>query len=171
MKIGLISDSHDHADNVRAAIAAFKDEGVEVVIHAGDVVSPPIIGLFKDSGMELHGVYGNNDGEKLGLEKLYQLVDGELHGDFAELESDGLRLGVYHGTSDPLLTAVIASGLYDVVVSGHTHLAVNRTEGKTLVLNPGSAHGFDQDPTVMVLDSATRNVTSIRLDQRPQQTD
>ncbi|HJL60562.1 MAG TPA: metallophosphoesterase [Pseudomonadales bacterium] len=164
MKIGLISDSHDHADHVSRAISVFQDQHVDVVIHAGDVVSPPIVSLFQGCGMELHGVFGNNDGEKLGLTKLFEAADGELHGDFADFESGGLRFGVYHGTSDPLLKAIVASDLYDVVVSGHIHQVVNKKEGETLVLNPGSAHGFGQEATVMVLDSIDKEVTVIRLD-------
>jgi len=41
MKIGLISDSHDHIDNIRKSVEVLKDRGVSLVIHAGDFVSPP----------------------------------------------------------------------------------------------------------------------------------
>ena len=41
MKIGIISDSHDHVDNIRRAVSVFREASVELVIHAGDIVSPP----------------------------------------------------------------------------------------------------------------------------------
>lgn len=163
MKIGLISDSHDHVDNVDKAIALFRAQGVEMVIHAGDIVSPPVIKRFDGSGLKLVGVFGNNDGEKLGLAKAFDKVGGELHGDFADVEAGGLRFGVYHGTHPDLLASIIASGTYDVVVSGHTHKSVNREEGGTLVLNPGSAHGFRRPGTVMLFDATTRRAELAEL--------
>lgn len=50
-------------------------------------------------------------------------------------------MAVYHGTSPILLNALVKSGLYDVVVYGHTHKAVIERVGKTLVVNPGELCG------------------------------
>ena len=47
MKIGIISDSHDDVDNVNKAITIFEEEKVGAIIHAGDIISPPIIKEFK----------------------------------------------------------------------------------------------------------------------------
>ena len=163
MKIGILSDSHDHLDNVQKAIDLFQEKGVSVIIHAGDIVSPQVLNPFKDCGMKLEGIFGNNDGEKLGLAKRFDKVGGTLHGDFADVEAGGLRFGVYHGTSHALLVSVIASGIYDVVVSGHTHKSVNRHEGRTLVLNPGSVHGFRQPGTVMLFDTGSRQAELVEL--------
>ena len=69
MKIGIISDSHDDVDNVNRAIGIFEKEKVKAVIHAGDIISPPIIKEFKrltDDGVEFFGIFGNNDGERKG---------------------------------------------------------------------------------------------------------
>ena len=55
MKIGIISDSHDDVENVNKAIDIFEEEKVQVIIHAGDIISPPIIKEFKkltDEGVE-----------------------------------------------------------------------------------------------------------------------
>jgi predicted phosphodiesterase len=65
MKIGLISNSHDHIDNIRKAAQTFKDRGVSLVIHAGDIVSPPALKPFQ--GMRIAGIFGNNDGEEAGI--------------------------------------------------------------------------------------------------------
>ena len=43
MKIGIISDTHDDVDNTNKAIDIFKENDVKAVIHAGDIISPPII--------------------------------------------------------------------------------------------------------------------------------
>ena len=67
MKIGIISDSHDDVANVNKAIDIFIEKKIRSVIHAGDIISPPIIKEFKrltDDGVSFFGIYGNNDGEK-----------------------------------------------------------------------------------------------------------
>ena len=66
MKIGIISDSHDHHENVLRAIEIFNDQGVEYVLHGGDIVSPFTAKAF--AGLEkakddLTGRRGNGQGQ------------------------------------------------------------------------------------------------------------
>ena len=56
MKIGIISDSHDDVVNVNRAIDIFEQNEIKAVIHAGDIISPPIVTEFKrltDKGIEI----------------------------------------------------------------------------------------------------------------------
>ncbi len=46
MKIGIISDTHDDIDNTNKAIDIFQKNDVKAVIHAGDIISPPVITEF-----------------------------------------------------------------------------------------------------------------------------
>ncbi len=161
MLIGIISDSHDHVDNIRKAVEIFKARGVDLVIHAGDIVSPPALKLF--DGLRLAGIFGNNDGEKAGLTKVFSTMGAKLGGDFLSLDDAGLSIAVYHGTEPGLTSALVECGKYDVVISGHTHKIVNDRVGNTLVLNPGSAHGFGKDATAMVLDTDGLVVEIVRL--------
>ncbi len=161
MKIGLIADSHDHIDHLQKAAEAFRERGVERVIHAGDFVSPPsLLGL---KGLNVYAVYGNNDGERSGLTKMFATMGGELADEVLEMDLPTGRIAVYHGTVMAVLNALIRSQTYDLVVTGHTHRVTDRLEGKTRVLNPGTAHGFNQNATVMVYDTATENVEVISL--------
>lgn len=59
MKIGLISDTHDNIQNILKAVREFKSRCVDIVLHAGDFVSPVAIESF--TGIKLVGVLGNND--------------------------------------------------------------------------------------------------------------
>lgn len=161
MKIGLISDSHDHISNIRKAVRVFKNRGVSLVIHAGDFVSPPSLKPFE--GMRIAGIYGNNDGERNRLPKMFQNLDGVLGGDFLSLEEDGNTIAIYHGTVPALLEALVECGKYDLVVTGHTHEVVNERHGETMLLNPGSAHGFGEKATVMVVELKDLKVEVVEL--------
>jgi len=68
--IGIISDTHENEEAVKKAAALFKEKNVDFVVHCGDIISPPMLGHFKDLKMKF--VYGNNDGEKKGLKEMCQ---------------------------------------------------------------------------------------------------
>ncbi|MBF0296326.1 MAG: YfcE family phosphodiesterase [Magnetococcales bacterium] len=161
MQTGLISDSHDHLENLERALEVFRSRGVRRIWHAGDIVSPPM--LLAMQGFEVTAVFGNNDGEKIGLHKAALKIGGRLDGDFLELEAPCGQgsIALYHGTYAPFLYSMIHSGKYRTVISGHTHKPVNRMEGETLVLNPGTSHGFRQRASVMIYDDATHTAELI----------
>jgi predicted phosphodiesterase len=49
-------------------------------------------------------------------------MGGELHGEFFVDFIDGLRFGIYQGTSGKLKDAAVGSKMYDVFIYGHTHI-------------------------------------------------
>lgn len=46
MRIALISDTHDNIDNILKATREFNERRADIVIHAGDYVSPISIESF-----------------------------------------------------------------------------------------------------------------------------
>ncbi len=176
MKIGIISDTHDDIDNVQNAIEIFREEKVDWIIHAGDFIFPGVIDEFKKLKNELPlcrmiGVLGNNDGEKLMLLKKFMELGGKLEGEFDDTVIDGLRFGIYHGTSEKLREAAIKSGIYDVFIHGHTHKRREDKIGQTLVLNPGTAHKkiksasglFEEEGGIMIFDTQTKEYKYVPL--------
>ncbi|MBS1112165.1 MAG: putative phosphodiesterase [Nitrospirae bacterium] len=161
MKIGLISDSHDHLENIKKSVKVFQDNNVDLVIHLGDYVNPNSVLAFK--GLKLTGIFGNNDGDKFRLINAFNNIGGEIKGDVYEFEADGLKFACYHGTEWQLKNSLIECGTYDVVMCGHTHEGVSKKSGNTLVLNPGTSHGFRDKATVMIFDTVTRNSEFISL--------
>lgn len=161
MKIGIISDSHDHMSNLKKAVQLFKERKVDFVIHAGDYVNPGTIKTFQ--GLKLIGVFGNNDGDKFRLINAFNQIDGEIKGDFCELEYENIKFAVYHGTEPEIKDALIKCGKYDVVICGHTHVSDNTKVGKTLVLNPGTAHGFGGKATIAIFDTQTKQSEFVEI--------
>ncbi|MCG2588020.1 metallophosphoesterase [Rhodohalobacter sulfatireducens] len=156
MIIGICSDSHDHVEHIKKAVSYFNENGIKRVIHAGDYCSPFTIPLFE--GLDLHGVFGNNDGDKYLLMKKFDEIGATLHGDFFSFEIDKIKFAVYHGTYPDITEALEKCGKYDVVISGHTHVTKMDTIGDTLSINPGSVNGFDTDAMVATFDTETRKV-------------
>lgn len=165
MRVGLISDTHDRLTTLRAALALFERAGIERLIHPGDIVAPFAARLLADFPGALHVTFGNNDGERAGLQGvLPQITDGPL---FLDLE--GRRVLVHHFidwcTPADLLRA-------DVVITGHTHqVAIGRrpTPGHRLpegllLVNPGECCGWVTGRcTVAILDLATEAVEILEV--------
>lgn len=156
MDIGICSDSHDHVENIKKAVTFFKHRNVERVIHAGDYCSPFTIPLFE--GLDLHGVFGNNDGDKYLLMKKFSEIGATMYGDFFSFEVEEMKFAVYHGTYPEITAGLELSGKYDVIISGHTHQPRLDTVGNTLSINPGSVNGFEGDAMIAIINTQTMKV-------------
>lgn len=153
MKIGLLSDTHDHLSYIRKAVEAFNDLQVAQVLHAGDYVAPFVVDALQHLKMPLHGIFGNNDGERIGLKNRLTAI-GSVQVQPLFLELGGRRIAMVH-EPEPVLPFA-RSGLYEVVIYGHTHRPEVRQEGNCLVINPGEVCGWlTGKPTVAVLDLET----------------
>jgi putative phosphoesterase len=164
MLIGLMSDSHDNFRGVKDALKIFSQRGVKLVLHAGDMIGSGNCYSFEGCGMDLKLVFGNNDGDRVGLVRDFARVGGQYLGDFGEIEADGLKIALLHGTEDSLVKAVVASQIYDVVVRGHNHRAEVTRQEKTLLINPGEVWGyFTGLSSVAILDTSRLSVEMIEL--------
>lgn len=159
MIIGIISDTHDHMDNIRKALKIFKENNVKIILHAGDFVSPFTWRAFKDFEGELYAVFGNNDGDKLLLKKMYE---DKIQNQIREVNIEDRRIAIMH--EPQMIEPLAGSGDFDVIVYGHTHeVNINRIN-RTLIINPGEACGWLYGkPTVMLLDLDSLNPEVVSL--------
>lgn len=163
MKIGIISDTHDHHANVLKSIEIFNREKVSYIFHAGDIVSQYTARAFADiKNAKLIAVYGNNDGEKILLKSIIEEFGGEIHQDPYHGGVAGRKIFMTHKPS--ILDEVIASQIYDIVIYGHTHFRDVRTLGKTLVINPGEATDWVCGKgSLCIIETDTMEVTDYEL--------
>ena len=168
--IGVISDTHDNIEAVRRASRLFLEKGVELVLHLGDIVAPFTLRAFHREGIRrLHAVYGNNCGEKIGLQKAAENLGYTIEDWPREITAGDRRLLLIHGTGPAektvkLAETLAATGRYDAVLYGHTHNVDNRVVGGTLVLNPGEACGcLTGKKTVAILDTETMKAEVLLL--------
>ncbi len=125
MKIGVISDTHNHLDPRVLALFA----GVDHILHAGDVGQAWIL-LELERIAPVTAVLGNTDGA-------LPLRDTER----VEL---GRRAFVLHHMVNPqtppeAVCRHLAAGAVDAVVFGHTHRPYAARLDNTLFFNPGYA--------------------------------
>ena len=146
MKIGIISDTHDNCNNLTEILRILKKEGIETIIHLGDIVSPFCVDRLNVK--MVYAVFGNNDGDKLLLQSRFQKKGYIIKKGPYDIEIDSVKFAIMHEPFE--LDAFIKSQLYDVVCYGHTHELEIR-EGKPLVINPGEAGGWLSEPTFVIL--------------------
>jgi putative phosphoesterase len=163
VKLLLISDTHlphrgrDLPAPVWEAVAA-----ADVVIHAGDWVSPDLLDALEKRAQRLVGCWGNNDGPELRA-RLPERADVIL---------DGVRFTVVHETGGATGREARMAKLYpdtDVLVFGHSHIPWDsRAETGLRLLNPGSPTDRRRQPfctfmTVTVADGEVREVVLHRI--------
>ena len=159
--IGILSDSHDNLTRVRQAVRLFNDAGCTMVIHAGDFVAPFTVDELRNLRAPVKAVFGNCDGEKAGLARAFQGI-GEIGDGPLAFGHAGLRFAVVHLDSSAATQA--ASGLFDLVIFGHTHRPLVESRDGVLLINPGEAGGWLRGKsTVALLDPAALTVDIITL--------
>lgn len=159
MKIGIMSDSHDNLPKIRAAISVFEEEKVGLVIHAGDLVAPFAAKELRKIKSQFVAVFGNNDGERLGLARI---LGDEIHEAPYQLKIKELKILVCH---EPYaLAALKQSGFYDAIIYGHTHEVDVQKNGPSLIINPGECGGWvNQRSTVAIWDTESSDVEIIEI--------
>lgn len=159
MEIGIVSDTHDNLDVVQTAVGLFEGR-VDAVVHCGDIVAPFSATPF-DGDFDFYAVRGNNDGEWALRDAVRSF--GAYLGEMGELSLGGRSFAVYHGTSQPIVDALVACGEYDYVLHGHTHNRVHETKDGTVRINPGgigtAPDAGAEPPAGVILDTTTGEVT------------
>jgi len=138
MKIAVISDTHDNLTNVEKAFKKINEEKIEFVFHLGDYVAPFTIRKIRDlySG-KLVGVFGNNDGDKVLLSKIFEIYNWEIYEQPKFFEIYQKKFLLFHSLFD------FEKINFDVdyVLFGHTH-RVYIKKNKTIFINPGEVCGY-----------------------------
>jgi putative phosphoesterase len=143
MRIGILSDVHDHLHNLQPAIRWLSGKS-DLLICCGDLCSPFIMDELKKYSGPAHIVFGNNDAD---LYRITRKSDSRVQaqGEFLELNLNGFRVAVNH--FDNIAAPIARSGLYDLVCFGHNHRFSLAHYGRTIALNPGTLMGWAFGPS------------------------
>lgn len=151
--IGIMADSHDNVPAIQKAVRLFQDVGCQLVIHAGDIVAPFSTRPFEVLSCPVKAVFGNCDGEKVGLKRALGPL-GEIREAPFAFTFDDLKFLISHLHTS--VKSYALSGNYDIIIFGHTHQPEINREKETLLLNPGETGGWLKGKsTVALLDPKT----------------
>ena len=157
MKICIVSDSHDRADPLLAALRAGQAAGAQAAIHCGDVIGAQTLRPLLALDLPLHVVHGNNLGDALALVRLAGASQGRIsyHGADADLALAGRRIFVTHYPH--YARGVACTGDFDLVCCGHSHVASvvaqdNLRGGQTWLVDPGSVAGIGAPASWILAD-------------------
>ena len=159
MRVIVLADTHLRPGRKLVLPPAVYDalEGAGAVLHAGDVVTAPLLDELRGYA-PLSVVLGNNDTELVGRLPLTCTV-----------ELGGVRIGMIHDSGDRKARAARMGRRFPdctVVVFGHSHVPVNELGvGGQRLFNPGSAtqpRGQPR-PTFGVLECADGELRSAEI--------
>jgi len=131
LRIGIVSDTHLHCSEEAHQLLRGPLQGVELILHAGDVVAAEVIDAL-DRIAPVRGVAGNMD-----LPEVRRRWPEKQ-----EITVGAYRIGLIHGSGPPqgLEQRVLRefSPAIDAVVFGHSHQPLVVRQCNILLINPGS---------------------------------
>jgi len=134
MKIVVISDTH-----LFSGIQKFPDKligelkSADLVIHTGDFVELKVLNSLKSISKEVKAVFGNMDSDELKKNLPEKIV----------FKIGKFKIGITHGRGSPNDLLSFLSDFFkkespDLIIFGHSHIALNEKIGQTIFFNPGS---------------------------------
>ena len=143
MKIGILSDTHNDVNNLQRALAFFHREGIQTLIHCGDITSPATAVHLKS--FTLIYVHGNMDRAHIAIRQtLFDLNPSSVAGN-----------QFTHGHMPGKIESFVKDG-YDYIFHGHTHRHRDEIVGGSRIINPGALGGTQHEPrSICLLDPKT----------------
>ena len=164
MYLGLLSDTHNDQQKVKAALQIFQKRGVTTVLHAGDVTSVATLKLF--APFDLWIAQGNMDRDPALRETAQELYGPGRMRMQHELTLNGSRIALLHGDVWRQLDAVMHDSRYDYIVHGHTHIPLDKKLKETgaRLINPGAlGQSRWRAATCAILNTQTEDLEWLRF--------
>ncbi len=161
--LAIISDTHDQIANLNAAVGYANEAEADVLIHCGDLISAFMLHRLANFLGPVHLIYGNNVGDThIIIPRCYkQFPEITHHGVFGSFVEAGLSIALVHYPD--FARKLAESGIYDVVCCGHSHKYRVEKVGKTLIINPGSMLGENDDAGFVLLDTEKWTIQRIGI--------
>jgi uncharacterized protein len=152
MKIGILSDTHNNLKNLQAAIALFEHEGIDTLVHCGDLTDVTLVTALQ--GFRVIYVFGNGDVASGEIRAALLAQNPENYAGLVYSgRIGGARIGATHGHLPGQLEELLLSGKHDYVFKGHSHRHLDEKYGYTRLINPGALGGLHpEDRQICILD-------------------
>ena len=141
MIIGVVSDTHNNLLNIDKIISIFNKKKVESVIHTGDITKANSLEKFSSLHCDFFAVYGNNDRNEFGLDKVAVDCNFIIQEPPLTLDKCHRKIAVFH-EPEPISEFLAADNAVDIILHGHTHRYREEFINNTLLFNPGESAGM-----------------------------
>ena len=165
MRIGIFADTHDHVDNVRNCVNEFNRAGCELVLFAGDWVSPIVVPPLRKLHCRVLACFGDNDANKVAIEGGLRIIGDVGEPPFCYKTPDGTKILMGHSAEQ--LRGLVDG--CDVAVYAHSHRAgIIRDERGRLFVNPGETSGWTfRKPSIAILETEPLEARLVMLPEMP----
>lgn len=163
MKIGVLSDTHDNLSNLILALEGLREQGIETVIHCGDLTNFELLSYFRD--FRLIYLLGNMDYASGTIVKWVQKMNPDnFAGPVFTGSLGGVPVAATHSHLEGELMTLVQSRRYRWVFHGHTHQRRDETVHGVRVVNPGALGGLRRGRrTYCIADFAEQDVEFITV--------
>ncbi len=158
MKIGLISDSHNHLSNLISTLENFRSWGIKTVIHCGDLTDFSFISYF--SGFRVIYTFGNSDVATGVIRTRLAKANPES---FAGLvfrgKLNGIPVAATHSHIEGEVMNLVQEKRYRWIFHGHSHQRRDDVVQGARIVNPGALGSAGRSPnSFAVVDLAAGDV-------------
>ncbi len=151
MFIAVMSDLHDNVADWDLMVKILSDRNIRVLINCGDTVAPSMLQRISQTfAGQIHTVFGNNADRDLETQVAQTLTNVTHHGDRGGVDLADTRIGFVHYPE--VAEAMAATGEFDLVCHGHSHLKRWEMKGACRLLNPGTAGGMFGYPSFALVE-------------------
>jgi putative phosphoesterase len=163
MKLAVMSDTHDHLENVEEALAGIRATDAASLLHCGDLVSPFVIDRLARFNGPVHIVFGNNEGDRYTINNVAskKFPNVKLHGELGFVETEAGEVAWTHRPE--FARGLACTQRYLAVFYGHTHRMRVEQVGNTWLINPGELMGLLEPPGWILFDSSTGEMKHFEL--------
>ncbi len=163
MLVAIMSDSHDHLEQIEKALSICREKKIGAIIHCGDFVAPFSLKLFGEINVPVYGVFGNNDGDRIKMLEYSNTIlkNVKLFQRMGEIILDRKKIAFTHYFDIAKPLAMTSS--YDLVCFGHSHKWYLDKIKNTFLLNPGEIMGKEKKPGFAVYDTYLNEISEVKI--------
>lgn len=144
MKIGVLSDTHDNLSNILIVLGAYRERGIETLIHCGDLTGFEMVSHF--DGFRVIYTIGNMDHATGVIKKRFKKMRADnFVGPVFSGQLDGTPVAATHSHIDSKLTDLVNHKRYKWIFHGHTHQRRDEVIHGTRIVNPGALGGLGKE--------------------------
>lgn len=163
MKIGVMSDTHDNLSNTTTVLGAYRERGIETIVHCGDLTSPDMVSHF--SGFRVIFTIGNMDHTTGAIKKrLEKMREDNFAGMVYKGKLGGISVAATHSHVNGKIMELVQEGRFKWIFHGHTHEKRDEVIRGVRIVNPGALGGLGREPrTFCVVDLKAEEVEFIKV--------